>query len=46
MEHDWQALLAGQISMLVACVGGAKNPKIEDFVITRAKPRDPFEGFS
>ena len=37
MERDWQAILAGQISMLVACSGGAKNPRFEDFVITRPK---------
>ena len=44
MERDWQAILAGQITMAVACLGGAKA-NFEDFVLTRQRERLPFEGF-
>jgi hypothetical protein len=39
-ERDWQALLAGEISMLIACLGGAKSPRFEDYVITRKRSQD------
>ena len=44
MERDWQAILAGQITMAVACLGGAKA-NFEDFVLTRQREKLPFEGF-